>query len=34
MLIMLVRNRKLSGPEATVYLLGAAYMASVAYRLA
>ena len=31
--ILLWRNRRLSGPEATVYLLGAAYMASVAYRL-
>jgi hypothetical protein len=32
--ILLFRNRRLSGPEAAVYLIGAAYVASVAYRLA
>lgn len=32
--ILLWRNRRLSGPEAAVYLLGAAYMAYVGLRLA
>ena len=33
-LILLIRNRRLSGPEAAVYLIGAAYMISVGIRLA